>query len=71
VPLDYLGIKRDDGRIATRNYIGVISCVNCSATAANLVQALNQPGRMRPRQTIAGHGRVAYFRSAIAAPKFM
>lgn len=31
------GIVRDDGRIATRNYIGVISSVNCSATVARMV----------------------------------
>ncbi|WP_407672336.1 UxaA family hydrolase [Noviherbaspirillum pedocola] len=28
----FLGIARPDGRVATRNYIGVISSVNCSAT---------------------------------------
>lgn len=28
---------RDDGRVATRNYIGVISSVNCSATVARMV----------------------------------
>ena len=26
------GIVRDDGRVATRNYIGILSTVNCSAT---------------------------------------
>jgi altronate hydrolase len=31
------GIMRRDGRIATRNYIGVISSVNCSATVARMV----------------------------------
>ena len=30
----FLGIKRADGRVATRNYIGILSSVNCSATAA-------------------------------------
>jgi altronate hydrolase len=30
-PLTFDGIVRADGRIATRNYIGVISSVNCSA----------------------------------------
>ncbi len=28
----FLGIKRADGRVATRNYIGILSTVNCSAT---------------------------------------
>jgi len=30
----FRGSKRADGRVATRNYIGVLSSVNCSATAA-------------------------------------
>jgi len=30
----FMGIKRADGRVATRNYIGILSSVNCSATAA-------------------------------------
>lgn len=33
----FLGIRRPDGRIATRNYIAVISTVNCSATVAKRV----------------------------------
>lgn len=31
------GFVRPDGRVATRNYIGVISSVNCSATAARMI----------------------------------
>ncbi|WP_436897110.1 UxaA family hydrolase [Acinetobacter gyllenbergii] len=33
----FLGIKRADGRVATRNYIGVISTVNCSATVVKKI----------------------------------
>jgi altronate hydrolase len=33
----FLGIRRDDGRIATRNYIGVLTSVNCSATVARAI----------------------------------
>jgi len=33
----FMGIVRDDGRVATRNYIGVISTVNCSATVVKRV----------------------------------
>src|SRR5574338_1483555 len=29
------GIVRADGRVATRNYIGILSTVNCSATVAH------------------------------------
>jgi altronate hydrolase len=36
-PATFLGIRRADGQVATRNYIGVISSVNCSAT---VVQAI-------------------------------
>ncbi len=31
-PATFMGIVRDDGRVATRNYIGILSTVNCSAT---------------------------------------
>ncbi|MFM7026859.1 MAG: UxaA family hydrolase, partial [Limnohabitans sp.] len=33
----FMGIRRPDGRVATRNYIGVLSSVNCSATAARAI----------------------------------
>ncbi|MDB5930100.1 MAG: altronate dehydratase, partial [Polaromonas sp.] len=33
----FMGIKRADGRVATRNYIGILSSVNCSATAARSI----------------------------------
>jgi altronate hydrolase len=45
-PVDYVpehqratfqGIRRADGRIATRNYIGILTSVNCSATAARMI----------------------------------
>ncbi|HLJ65292.1 MAG TPA: UxaA family hydrolase, partial [Stellaceae bacterium] len=31
------GIVREDGRVATRNYLGILTTVNCSATTARLV----------------------------------
>ncbi|MCC7276299.1 MAG: altronate dehydratase [Alphaproteobacteria bacterium] len=33
----FQGIVRPDGRVATRNYIGVLTSVNCSAHVANMV----------------------------------
>ncbi len=33
----FMGIRRADGRVATRNYIGVLTSVNCSATAARAI----------------------------------
>jgi altronate hydrolase len=43
----FMGYQREDGRVATRNYIGVLSSVNCSATAARAIadhfSKLNHP----------------------------
>ena len=36
-PASFMGIVRHDGRVATRNYIGVLTSVNCSATAARAI----------------------------------
>ena len=36
-PATFQGIVRADGRVATRNYIGILSTVNCSATVARHV----------------------------------
>jgi altronate hydrolase len=33
----FQGIRRKDGRVATRNYIGIITSVNCSASAARFI----------------------------------
>jgi len=33
----FMGFKREDGRVATRNYIGILSSVNCSATVARAI----------------------------------
>jgi altronate hydrolase len=34
-PATFNGIVRADGRVATRNYVGILSTVNCSATVAH------------------------------------
>jgi len=36
-PASFQGIVRPDGRVATRNYIGILTSVNCSATVARMV----------------------------------
>jgi len=33
----FMGIVRSDGRVATRNYIGILTSVNCSATVARAI----------------------------------
>ena len=37
VPATFQGIRRPDGRVATRNYIGIVTSVNCSAHVADLI----------------------------------
>jgi altronate hydrolase len=36
-PATFLGLVRADGRVATRNYVGVVSSVNCSAHVCRLI----------------------------------
>ena len=47
VPATFMGIVRGDGpnagRVATRNYIGILSSVNCSATVARGIAAAFTP----------------------------
>ena len=41
----FQGIRRPDGRVATRNYLGVLTSVNCSATAAKMIaDQFRRPG---------------------------
>jgi altronate hydrolase len=37
IPSTFQGIVRADGRVATRNYIGILTSVNCSATVARAI----------------------------------
>jgi len=39
----FQGIRRPDGRVATRNWVGVLTTVNCSATAAKLIASTLRP----------------------------
>ena len=47
-PATFMGIKRADGRVATRNYIGLLSTVNCSATVCKLIADHFRPGPNSP-----------------------
>lgn len=38
----FLGYRRVDGRVGTRNYIGVLASVNCSASTAKMIAAQAQ-----------------------------
>ncbi|WP_186146166.1 UxaA family hydrolase [Burkholderia gladioli] len=54
-PLDFQGFRRADGRVATRNYIGVVSTVNCSATVTKLVsQHFAAPGALDAYPNVDG-----------------
>ena len=36
-PRTFQGFRREDGRVGVRNYVGVLTSVNCSATVARLI----------------------------------
>ena len=38
-PAEFQGFTRSDGRVGTRNYIGILTSVNCSATVARRIAA--------------------------------
>lgn len=44
LPRIFDGIVRPDGRVATRNYIGVLTSVNCSATVAKQIERRTEDG---------------------------
>ena len=52
-PATFLGIRRADGKTGTRNYIGILTTVNCSAHVANLV------ARTFERNPLTGHDPLA------------
>ena len=39
----FMGFRRSNGKVGTRNYIGVLTSVNCSATAAKCIAAAYTP----------------------------
>jgi altronate hydrolase len=54
-PATFMGFVRPDGRVATRNYIGVVSTVNCSATATKLVvEHFSRPGALDAYPNVDG-----------------
>ena len=51
----FLGYSRPDGRAGTRNYIAIISSVNCSATVSkNIADHFNHRGGLKQRPNIDG-----------------
>ena len=59
LPLDqqatFQGFRRKNGRVGTRNYLGVVTSVNCSATVARFIaEAINKSGVLADHPTIDG-----------------
>lgn len=50
----FQGIIRADGRVATRNYIGICSSVNCSATVIRKIAEYFTPERLAPYPNVDG-----------------
>lgn len=50
----FMGIVRPDGRVATRNFVGLISSVNCSATVIKHIAAHFTPERLAAYPNVDG-----------------
>jgi altronate hydrolase len=50
----FQGIRRANGRVATRNYIGILSTVNCSATVAKKIAATFEGAGLRDYPNVDG-----------------
>jgi altronate dehydratase len=43
---EFQGYVRPDGRVATRNYVGIVTTVNCSGTVARMIAQQFEAGRL-------------------------
>jgi altronate hydrolase len=50
----FMGIVRANGQVATRNYLGVLATVNCSATVAHKIAEYFTPERLAEYPNIDG-----------------
>ncbi len=50
----FMGIVRPDGRVATRNFVGILSSVNCSATVIKHIAAHFTPERLATYPNVDG-----------------
>ncbi|MEM7505251.1 MAG: altronate dehydratase family protein [Pseudomonadota bacterium] len=50
----FMGYRRANGRVGTRNYIAVITSVNCSATAARMIASAFGPAEMAAYPNVDG-----------------
>ena len=50
----FMGYRRDNGRVGTRNYIAIVTSVNCSATAARMIADHFTPDRLAAYPNVDG-----------------
>lgn len=50
----FMGYRRKNGKVGTRNYIGVLTSVNCSATAARAIASHFTPERLAEYPNVDG-----------------
>ncbi len=50
----FMGYRRPSGRVGTRNYIGILTSVNCSATAARMIASAFGPEEMAKYPNVDG-----------------
>ena len=50
----FMGYRRENGRVGTRNYIGILTSVNCSATAARMIASAFGPEEMSRYPNVDG-----------------
>ncbi len=64
----FLGYRRKDGRVGTRNYLAVISTVSCSAQTAHLIAEHFSPQRLAAYPNLDGVIAVTHSTGCCAAP---
>ena len=50
----FMGYRRENGKVGTRNYIGILTSVNCSATAARMIASAFGPDEMAQYPNVDG-----------------
>ena len=50
----FMGYRRENGQVGTRNYIAIVTSVNCSATAARMIAAHFTPERLAEYPNVDG-----------------
>ena len=51
---NFLGYRRANGKVGTRNYIGILTSVNCSATAARMIASAFGPDELAAYPNVDG-----------------